>query len=150
MLEISGMRFSWSRGLCRWRQCQRWWWPWRSSGPAARLHPAQPSPPSPSRWPLRSAGEKNLHNNTWARTPEHGPEHQPHLEVINGYLVLGGMSVGKRLEEGRVVTFGLQELTELFQHGGAMGRHRSITCQVALRDASKLGEELLGFWILCE
>lgn len=60
------------------------------------------------------------------------------------------MSVGKRLEESSVVTFGLQELTKLFQHSGAMGRHSSITCQVALRNASKLGEELLSFWILCE
>lgn len=64
--------------------------------------------------------------------------------------MLGGVSVGKRLEERGVVTFGLQELTKLFQHSGAVGRHGGVTCQVALRNASKLGEELLGFWILCE
>lgn len=78
------------------------------------------------------------------------PKHQPHLEVLNGDLVLGGMSIGKRLQDRSVVSLGLQELTKFFQHNGSVGRNSCITCQLALGNASKLGEELLSFWIFCE
>lgn len=61
--------------------------------------------------------------------------------------MLGGVTVGQRLQEGGVVASGLQELSQLFQHGGAVGRHASISCQLALRGASKLGEQLLGLWV---
>lgn len=76
--------------------------------------------------------------------------HQPHLEVLNGDLVLGGVSVGKRLEDRGVVTLGLQELTKFFQHNSSVGRNSCVTCQLALGYANKLGEELLSFWIFCE
>lgn len=78
------------------------------------------------------------------------PEQQPHLEVHNGDLVLGGMTVGERLKDFSVVALGLQELTKFFQHSGSVGRDSCVTCQLALGNANKLGEELLGLGIFCE
>lgn len=76
--------------------------------------------------------------------------HQPHLEVIDGDLVLGGVAVGHRFEDGSVVSFGPQQVTKFPQHRGTVGRNGCVTSQVSLRDAGKVGEQLLGVWVLCE
>lgn len=75
---------------------------------------------------------------------------QPHLEVVNGDLVLGGMAVGQRFEDGLVVAFGLQQFAKFLQHSGAVGGNSCVTGQVTLRDADELGKQLLGFWVLYE
>lgn len=74
--------------------------------------------------------------------------HGPHPEVVDWDLVLGGVAVGQRFEDGSVVALGLQQLTQLLQHGGSMGRDGCVACQVAVRDADKLGKQFLGFWVL--
>lgn len=76
--------------------------------------------------------------------------HQPHLEVIQGDLVLVGVAGGQRFEDGSVVAFGLQQLTELLQHRGTVGRNSCVAGQVTLGDSNKLGEQILGVWMLCE
>lgn len=78
------------------------------------------------------------------------PVHQPHLEVVNGDLVLCGMAVGHGFEDGSVAAFGPQQLAQFLQHSGTVGRNSCVTSQVALGDADKLGEQLLGLRVLCE
>lgn len=62
--------------------------------------------------------------------------------------MLGGVAVGQGFEDGSVVALGLQQLAQLLQHGGSMSRDGCVACQVAVRDADKLGEQFLGFWVL--
>lgn len=113
--------------------------------------PATSSPAfSSMTFPMTSAISWQKRKRIRQEIPTQEPEQQPHLEVLNGDLVLGGMSVGKRLEDRSVVTLGLQELAKFFQHNGPVGREGCITCQLALGNASKLGEELLSFWIFCK
>lgn len=76
--------------------------------------------------------------------------HQAHLEVVYGDLVLGGVAVGHRLKDGSVVAFGPQQLTQLLQHSGTVGRNSCVTSQVTLGDAVKFGEQLQGVWVLRE
>lgn len=76
--------------------------------------------------------------------------HQPHLEVINGDLVLQGVAVGHRLEKGSMVTFGLQKLSQFLQHSRTVGSNCCVTSQVTLGNTLKLWEQLQGLWVLCE
>lgn len=76
--------------------------------------------------------------------------HLLHLEAVDGDLVFGGVADGHGFENGGVVASGLQQLAQLLQHGGAVGRNSSITSQVSLADASKGRKQLLRVWVLCE
>lgn len=60
------------------------------------------------------------------------------------------MAVSHRLDDGSVVAFSLQQLTEFLQHNGTVGRNSRITSQVTLGNASKGGKQLLSIWVLCE
>lgn len=92
--------------------------------------------------------EEGSNSNGFVKTFPHA--HQPHLEVVNGDLVLCGMAVGQRREDATVVAFGPQQLAEFLQHGGTVGRNTCVTSQVTLGNAGKLGEQLLGFRVLQE
>lgn len=81
---------------------------------------------------------------------QHFHIHQPHLKVLNGDLVLCGMGVGQRFEDGSMVAFGLQQLTKFLQHSGPVGRNSCVTSQVTLGEVSKPWEQLLCFWVLYE
>lgn len=62
--------------------------------------------------------------------------------------MLSCMAVGQRFQDGSVVAFSLQQLAELLQHSGSVGRNGSVSGQVAVGNADELGEELLSFWVL--
>ena len=73
-----------------------------------------------------------------------------HLEVVEGDLVRFGMGGGQGFKECSMVTFSLEQITQLLQHGGAVRRYGCVARKVALGDASELGEQLLGVWIFIE
>jgi len=66
--------------------------------------------------------------------------HGPHPEVVEGDIVLGGVAVGQRLEDGGVAAFGLQQLAQLPQHRGTVGGNPRVSSHVTLGDAGKLRE----------
>lgn len=77
----------------------------------------------------------------WSRYVRTCPHvNQPHLEVNNGDLVLGGVAAGQRFEEGSVAASGLQQIAQFFQYCGTVGRNTCIPGQVPMGDAGKLGE----------
>ena len=55
-------------------------------------------------------GEIKLRRATYVMIFTH--TQQPHLEVFDGDLVLGGMAVGHRFDDGSVAALGLQQLTK--------------------------------------
>lgn len=76
--------------------------------------------------------------------------HHIHLKVVDGDLVLGGVADGHRFENGGMVAFGFQKLSQLLEYSGTVGRNSNISSQVSLGNASKGGEQLLCIWVLCE
>lgn len=76
--------------------------------------------------------------------------HRLHLKVVDGNLVLSGVADGHRLENSGMVAFSLQQLAQLLEYSGTVGRNSSITSQVSLGNASKGGKQLLCVWVLCE
>lgn len=75
---------------------------------------------------------------------------QLHLKVVDGNLVLSGVADGHRFENSGVVAFSLQQLAQLLEYSGTVGRNSCITSQVSLGNASKAGKQLLCVWVLCE
>lgn len=69
-------------------------------------------------------------------------------EVVEGDLVRVGVGGGQRFEEGSVISSGLQQLTQLLQHGRSVGRHRRVSRHFRRRDAHELREELLSLRML--
>lgn len=69
---------------------------------------------------------------------------------MNGDLVLGGVGGGQRFEDGTMAALGLQQFTKFPEHNFTVGSNTCVSAQAALRDVGELGEDLLGFRVLCE
>lgn len=52
------------------------------------------------------------------------------------------------VEEGSVISSGLQQLAQLLQHGRSVGRHRRVSHQIRRRDAHELREQLQSLRML--